>query len=62
MICPECGYPHATPPKCRACGAEITEEELIAPPVVEAAEEEPMAEEEPSEEEEAEEEEPTEEE
>ena len=26
MICPKCGYPHAVPPKCRACGAEIKEE------------------------------------
>lgn len=39
--CPECGYPHAEPPKCRACGAEIKEES-------------PMVEEEPSEEEEEE--------
>lgn len=23
--CPNCGYPHAAPPKCRACGAEIEE-------------------------------------
>jgi len=28
MKCPKCGYPHADVPKCRACGAEITAEEL----------------------------------
>ena len=27
MECPKCGYPHAAPPKCRACGAEIKEAE-----------------------------------
>lgn len=26
MNCPKCGYPHAHPPKCRACGEPITEE------------------------------------
>ena len=41
MQCPECGYPEATAPKCRACGAEITEEmetEAGAPIVAEEAE------------------------
>lgn len=25
MNCPKCGYPHAKPPKCKACGEPITE-------------------------------------
>ncbi len=45
MACPKCGYPHATPPKCKACGAEIKEE--VAEPIVE----EPTEEEAPAEEE-----------
>jgi len=43
MKCPECGYPHATPPKCRACGAEITEE-MEPAPIVASEEAEPIVE------------------
>ena len=38
MKCPKCGYPHAAPPICRACGAEITEE--LEPAPIVASEEE----------------------
>lgn len=26
MNCPQCGYPHARPPKCKNCGEPITKE------------------------------------
>lgn len=40
--CPECGYPQAQPPKCRACGAEIKEEPeaVVEEEVVEETDEE----------------------
>lgn len=48
MKCPKCGYPEATAPKCRACGAEITEEmeTEAGAPIVAEEEAEPVVEEE----------------
>ena len=47
-ICPNCGYPHARPPKCIACGEKI--EEPPEKQVEEAEEVEITEEEEPSDE------------
>jgi len=48
MKCPKCGYPHADVPKCRACGAEITEELPSTIPVSVPVEEETPTEEAPT--------------
>jgi len=49
MKCSKCGYPHAKPPKCRNCGAEITAEELPSTiPVSVPVEEETPTEEAPT--------------
>lgn len=30
-ICPKCGYPHAGPPECKACGQKLVEKEPEEP-------------------------------
>lgn len=42
--CPNCGYPHAKPPKCRACGTDI-KGETVEEAATEDVEETPTVEE-----------------